>query len=78
VRLAIKLLLKIVDTPAMKEVGAELYAHPLPGCEKHSRYSDEYWECHTRHFTYLHWHDTSTCRMGPEADPTSVVDARLR
>ncbi|CAG0913767.1 unnamed protein product [Notodromas monacha] len=75
---AIKFLMKIAETPAMKEVGAELYAHTLPGCEQHTRFSDAYWECHTRHFTYLHWHDSSTCQMGPEYNPETVVDSRLR
>ena len=31
-----------------------------------------------RHLTVTVYHDTGTCKMGPEYDPEAVVDNRLR
>lgn len=31
-------------------------------------YSDAYWECAIRYFTYPLYHDASTCPMGPKED----------
>ena len=32
-------------------------------------YSDEYWECAVRQFTYPMYHEAGTCPMGPDSDP---------
>ncbi len=40
-------------------------------------FTDDYWECIIRHFTYITYHDVGTCKMGPSRE-NSVVDARLK
>ncbi|XP_026679920.1 glucose dehydrogenase [FAD, quinone]-like [Diaphorina citri] len=50
----------------------------MPGCAMFELFSDEYWECSLRHFTFTIYHPTSTCKMGPPTDPEAVVDPRLR
>jgi choline dehydrogenase len=39
---------------------------------------DEYLECQARSMVVSGFHQTSTCRMGPESDPMAVVDSQLR
>ncbi|CAG0902764.1 unnamed protein product [Darwinula stevensoni] len=75
---AIRLVLQLGEQPAFKKLGAQFYKQSLPGCRHLEQFTDEYWECHIRQFTYLHWHDGGTCKMGPPSDPGAVVDPTLR
>ncbi|CAG0902196.1 unnamed protein product [Darwinula stevensoni] len=75
---AIRLVLKLGEQPSFKKFGAKFYSRPLPGCRHLKQFTDRYWECHMRHFTYLIWHDVGTCKMGPPTDPAAVVDPTLR
>ena len=69
----------LVETDTFKKNGIVLNKHLHPVCaEKGNENTDAYWECVIRHMTWTVYHPTSTCRMGPEADKTSVVDAQLR
>ena len=64
---------------AFAKYGAKLYSKPNPACyPKFQPFTDDYWECITRHFTYTTYHDVGTCKMGPETDSDSVVDSRLK
>lgn len=74
----IKLAINISQQPAMKEIGARLHDIPLKGCRNFRFGSDEYWECHARHFTFTIYHQSGTCKMGPKTDKMAVVDPRLR
>ena len=57
---------------AMKEfVGAEIL--PGPGCLSDAQIND-----HVRNTAITVHHPVGTCRMGPDSDPLSVVDSRLR
>ena len=74
----IRACLKLGKTKAFKKFGAKFYSKPNPTCKKHHKpFSDGYWECVARHFTYQVYHDVGTCRMGPVDDPEgAVVDER--
>ena len=74
----IRIGLKIGSSPQFKRFGGKFYAKPNPACAGTVLYSDEYWECIIRHFSYTIYHDVGTCRMGPANDPWSVVDNELR
>ncbi|KAJ8937526.1 hypothetical protein NQ314_011805 [Rhamnusium bicolor] len=50
----------------------------LISCEMFIFDSDAYWECALRSLGVTLHHQISTCKMGPENDPESVVDNRLR
>ncbi|PNF19747.1 Glucose dehydrogenase [FAD, quinone] [Cryptotermes secundus] len=73
-----RLALELVQTSAFKQFGVRLHDIPIPGCEHLQFSTDEYWECHLRHYTMLFHHQVGTCKMGPGSDPDAVVDPRLR
>jgi choline dehydrogenase-like flavoprotein len=75
----IKVCLKIGHLPPLRRLGAKFFSKPNPFCAKsHKPFTDDYWECIIRHFTYSYYHDVGTCKMGPPDDPYAVVDSRLR
>lgn len=74
----IKKLMELIEMPALKKINARLMDKPIPACKHFGFGSDEYWACHTRHFTFTIYHYTGTCKMGPADDPTAVVDPELR
>merc|ERR1712130_1049990 len=75
----IKLSLRLGNSPQFRTFGAKFYDRPIKFCAaKHQPYTDQYWECAVRYFTYPLYHDACTCPMGPISDPTAVVDSRLR
>jgi hypothetical protein len=47
-------------------------------CGQYEPFSDSYWECYLRHYTFTIFHPVGTCKMGSRDDPMAVVDSRLR
>lgn len=74
----IKAAIKVGETKAMQRFKSKLYDFVTPGCENFTYRSDEYWECAIRTFTFTIYHQSGTCKMGPESDSMAVVDSRLR
>ncbi|XP_064613325.1 L-sorbose 1-dehydrogenase-like [Liolophura sinensis] len=73
----IKILLKLVQTKPMKEIGARFTSRILPGYTK-TPFTDEYWEEFVRSLTFMTYHPSGSCRMGRARDATTVVDPQLR
>ncbi|XP_014261875.1 glucose dehydrogenase [FAD, quinone]-like isoform X2 [Cimex lectularius] len=71
-----RLIEELIETNAMKKMGAHIYEKALPGCENLHFRSDEYWECYVRHLTLTSYHPVGTCKMGNNEN--SVVDHSLR
>ncbi|XP_039754286.1 glucose dehydrogenase [FAD, quinone]-like isoform X1 [Pararge aegeria] len=69
----IKLLTKLLETDAMKSIGAHLNKNHFPGCEEYDLFSDLYLECYVKHLTLSSYHPIGTCSMGTDARQ-SVVD----
>ncbi|VEN41224.1 unnamed protein product [Callosobruchus maculatus] len=69
---------RIIKSPALQKYGAKIVDIPIPGCEKHGFDTDEYWECSLRTIMSSIYHQTTTCKMGPNTDPEAVVNPKLQ
>lgn len=74
----IREIIKITQQPEMQELGVKLYEAIVPGCKTTKFNSDEYWRCYIRHLSATLHHQVGTCKMGPQNDPTNVVDSHGR
>jgi len=74
----IKLAINISKQPALQEIGTRLHDIPIPACQHLGFGTNKYWECQARHFTFTIYHQSGTCKMGPQTDKMAVVDPRLR
>ncbi|XP_075157435.1 glucose dehydrogenase [FAD, quinone]-like [Haematobia irritans] len=74
----IKEVIRITEMPSLQRLGTRLHDLPVPGCKEYTFGSDDYWRCSIRVMSYTLHHQVATCRMGPEADPTTVVNAKLQ
>jgi choline dehydrogenase-like flavoprotein len=62
------------NTTTWQKVGATLVPTHLPGCEKYTLRSREYFECYLRTLTFTIYHPCGTARMGMAEDNLAVVD----
>jgi choline dehydrogenase len=69
----IRIIQKLVETPSMQKLGAEINPKSFPGCEKFFADSSGYWECYIRHMTLTMFHPVGTCKMGDYKDESTVV-----
>ncbi|KAH9508966.1 hypothetical protein Btru_048414 [Bulinus truncatus] len=70
---------KFITTETFQNIGAELTekiaARP---CEAFRMKSHEYWQCLVKYRPISAFHYSGSCKMGPDNDPTAVVDGNLR
>lgn len=61
---------ELVETNAMKSIGATIYKKQFPGCENEIFDTKKYWECYVQHLTLSSYHPAGTCRIGHVVDQT--------
>lgn len=71
----LKLLREFIKTKAFKDAEMEEIDLKIPSCQKLAGERKD--ECLIRQLSTSYNHLTSTCKMGPDSDKTSVVDPRL-
>lgn len=77
----IRFIEKLIKTDAMRAEGATLQYVDYPQCkyedeEDNSNYS--YWHCAMRQVSGTFYNPVGTCKMGPDSDPTAVVNPYLQ
>ncbi|KAF2878934.1 hypothetical protein ILUMI_27238 [Ignelater luminosus] len=75
----IRLIIKLIEgSEAFKKYNTHLERKLFLGCEHFEFDSDDYWKCALQFMATTLYHQTSTCKMGPADDSTSVVNHELR
>ncbi|KAK3795068.1 hypothetical protein RRG08_034101, partial [Elysia crispata] len=70
---------RLMTSKTMQEIGAKfLDTVPLKACKQYKFDSREYWTCAIQQRPLTIYHPVGTCKMGPQGDPTAVVDSNLR
>ncbi|KAL0130230.1 hypothetical protein PUN28_002071 [Cardiocondyla obscurior] len=74
----IKQVSKLIDTRAMKKWDLRLEQTRNPLCSDYHFGTDAFWICQIRAETGPENHQAGTCKLGPNTDPSAVVDSELR
>lgn len=74
----VKIAIQITKTKAMSKYNPQLIDYEYPGCKDIVLLSNEYISCMIREKTASYLHVAGTCKMGPDGDPTAVVNTRLK
>jgi len=75
----VKKISKLIDTPAMKKWDLRLVEQTTsPLCSDYHFGTDAFWMCQIRAETGPENHQSGTCKLGPNTDPSAVVDSELR
>ena len=53
----------VKNTRKFQKYGAKFFNKINPACVKFKPYSQQYWECLSRYFTYQIYHDVGTCKV---------------
>jgi choline dehydrogenase len=68
----------LFNTAAMQPSSPSFVKFDIAECNSIAYPSDNYWKCYIKHFSHSLWHPAGTCKMGPVADASTVVDPTLK
>ncbi|XP_055613217.1 glucose dehydrogenase [FAD, quinone]-like [Uranotaenia lowii] len=69
---------RLFKTPTFQRFQAKVIKLNIPGCDRFTFDTDQYWKCYVRHMSTSTYHPSGTAKMGPGSDPDAVVDSQLR
>lgn len=75
---ATEFLSNLASTKGMESLDTKFHEIVAPACSKYPMSSRDFRICSLKHFVTTCYHPTSTCKMGPPEDPTSVVTPQLQ
>ncbi|KAL0130229.1 hypothetical protein PUN28_002070 [Cardiocondyla obscurior] len=69
---------EMINTETFKRHDVRLRHLDIVGCRHTEPDSEEYWKCNLKHTASTIFHPVGTAKMGPQGDPTAVVDSQLK
>ncbi|XP_057669072.1 glucose dehydrogenase [FAD, quinone]-like [Diorhabda carinulata] len=75
---SIRFMENVLDSPILQKYNPKIEKLHLPACHQYVFRSDNFWKCTLRYLGTSCFHPVGTCKMGPEGDPTAVVDSKLK
>lgn len=77
-REGLKIVVSLGKTKVMEALNSSFAIGNFEVCNHFVAFSDDFYECIIRQYTYPVNHQVGTCKMGPDTDIGSVVDSELR
>ncbi|KAK4887888.1 hypothetical protein RN001_004159 [Aquatica leii] len=74
----IQVLLKLVNSNALKKFDARLKRVVHPNCKQYKYLSREFWYCHIRQYSGAMFHPVGSCKMGKSPEMGAVVNPELK
>ncbi|CAG9770844.1 unnamed protein product [Ceutorhynchus assimilis] len=75
---SIRIIQRFSNTTAFQKYGSRLNPKPMKTCGHLTFDSDSYWKCCIKSIAVTQHHQVGTVKMGPEGDPTAVVNPNLQ
>lgn len=69
---------KLLNTTSFASIEAVESLTRFPECDSLKFDSDDFWRCFIKYVSASLWHQSGTCKMGLENDPSSVVTSNLK
>lgn len=67
-----------VNTKSFQKYGGAFVTFPIPECAQFGYESDDYLRCSFKYLSDTDYHPVGSSKMGPDSDPTAVVNPRLQ
>ncbi|XP_055590131.1 glucose dehydrogenase [FAD, quinone]-like [Uranotaenia lowii] len=77
-RESLKKAILLGESGTLANWGSKLKENFAPGCENFSIDNDDFWDCFIKNYLVSSYHVAGTCKMGPDGDPTAVVNPELQ
>ncbi|KAH9628646.1 hypothetical protein HF086_007851 [Spodoptera exigua] len=74
----LKLVMKFVNTEAIRNVGGYINQNHFPGCDNFEIFTDLYFDCYIKHLSLTSYHPVGTCSMGLLSSKNTVVDTSFK
>ncbi|XP_067634955.1 glucose dehydrogenase [FAD, quinone]-like [Eurosta solidaginis] len=66
------------QTASYRARNVQMLHVPIKECDAYQLWSDDYWRCYVKYFSFTLYHPVGTVKMGPTANKTGCVSTRLK